>query len=85
MGSTIYYGAKNDNDRLDTTQAYFKGEADFTGSTTCKNSNFGDPLPGSSKYCFCDELSSAIHPVAEFCSNDGEDCTCKNGNNVAYA
>jgi hypothetical protein len=84
MGSTIYYGAKDDNDRLDTTQAYNKGEADFSGSTTCKNSVFGDPLPGTGKYCFCDELSSEIHPVAEFCSQDGEGCECGDGNYVAY-
>lgn len=74
MGSTIYYGAKDENDRLDTSKAYTKGVAYFTGSTICKNSIFGDPLPGENKYCFCDELSAAIHPVAEYCANDGEDC-----------
>jgi hypothetical protein len=84
MGSTIYYGAKNDEDRLDETQAYFKGEADFSGSTNCKNSIFGDPIPGTSKYCFCDELANEIHPVAEFCAENGETCDCESGNNVAY-
>ena len=84
MGSTIYYGAKNSEDRLDETQAYFKGEADFSGSTNCKNSVFGDPLLGISKYCFCDELANENHPVAEFCAEDGGTCECENGNNVAY-
>lgn len=84
MGSTIYYGAKTDDDRLDQTQNYFKGEADFSGSTNCKNSIFGDPLPGTSKYCFCDELANEIHPVAEFCAATGENCECESGNAVAY-
>lgn len=88
MGSTIYYGAKTNIDgvdRLDTSQSYFKGEADFSGSTMCKNSYFGDPLPGTSKYCFCDELSNAVHPVAEYCAESGENCECPDGNYVAYA
>jgi hypothetical protein len=84
MGSTIYYGAKDENNKLDTTQAYNKGEADFSGTTSCKNSIFGDPLPGTSKFCFCDELSSALHPVEEFCANNGEDCECGDGNYVNY-
>jgi len=84
VGSTIYYGAKTDDDRLDESQDYFKGEADFSGSTFCKNSIFGDPIPGTSKYCFCDELSGALHPEALFCADDGADCECDDGNVVAY-
>ena len=45
---------------------------------------FGDPLPGLTKYCFCDELTNEIHPVAEFCAVEGETCECEAGNNIAY-
>jgi hypothetical protein len=85
MGSTIYYGAKGDYDKLDTSQPYNKGEADFSGTTSCKNSIFGDPLPGTNKFCFCEEVSSAIHPVAERCSGNDEYCGCDSGNVVYYA
>lgn len=85
MGSTIYYGAKNDTtDRLDETQNYFKGEAYFTGTTDCMNSIFGDPLPGTSKYCFCDELANELHPIAEFCADVGDDCECESGDVVGF-
>ena len=71
--------------KRDTSYSYTKGEADFSGSTICKNSIFGDPIPGTSKYCFCDELSNANHPVAEYCAESGENCECPYGNYVAYA
>lgn len=58
----IYYGLKGDDGKLDTTQNYAIGEADHSGYTFCKNTVFGNPLPGvkGKKYCFCDETVTMV-------------------------
>ena len=63
MGSTIYFGAKNQNGKVDTSQDYTQGYAHFTGSTLCLGASFGDHLPEVSgdKYCFCDEFINNLY------------------------
>lgn len=52
-------------------------------STRCSNSEFGDPLKGTKKACFCD-MSPILDNRLEYCAKEGERCECSSGSQIYY-
>lgn len=84
--SIVYYGLKGSDGKLDTSANYATAEADHSGYTFCKNSFFGDPLPGDKrkKYCFCDESVGMNGAVLTKCAENGQQCQCEAGGTIFY-
>jgi len=82
----VYYGAKNEDGMLDTSQNFTSRESFHHGWTPCKDSYFGDDtLPGVKKYCFCDHLvADGGKPKHEECSKEGGKCECELGGEVVF-
>lgn len=58
FGSDVHFGSKTSDDQIDLTKNYHTAKAHYSGSTRCKVSVFGDPLPNESKHCFCEEIDA---------------------------
>ena len=47
------------------------------GSIACNNQEFGDPVHGQKKQCFCE---ANLEPKVKRCALEGGTCSCANGN-----